>query len=156
MHIKTIPIASGTGLSTAQQDALRAVVALMIPGSAQYQVPGADDEVIFADIASSLGRDTGSVVQALKYLDGMSNGFFLDAPVPTRQAVVERFRSAHPSLATVLVAVTTRCYYRDDRVMRSIGMDPRPPFPQGFEVEQGDWSLLDPVRARGKIYRDAS
>jgi hypothetical protein len=155
MTTKTIPISSGTGLSSAQQDALRALVALMIPGSALYQVPGADDEAIFADIASSLGRDTSSVVQAINYLDGMSDGFFLGAPAAARWELVERFRSAHPLLAMVLVAVTTRCYYRDDRVMRSIGMDPRPPFPQGFEVAQGDWSLLDPVRARGKIYRDA-
>jgi len=28
-------------------------------------------------------------------------------------------------------------------------------FPKGFEVEQGDWSLLDPVLARPKLYRDA-
>ena len=40
-------------------------------------------------------------------------------------------------------------------VMRSLGMEPRPLFPKGFEVEQGDWSLLDPVRARPKLYRDA-
>ncbi|MGH7054344.1 MAG: hypothetical protein ACREFK_16060 [Stellaceae bacterium] len=31
--------------------------------------------------------------------------------------------------------------------MRSLGMEPRPPYPKGFEVESGDWSLLDPVRA---------
>src|SRR6516162_1999713 len=42
-----------------------------------------------------------------------------------------------------------------DRVMRSLGLEPRPPYPKGFEVEQGDWSLLDPVRARPKLYRDA-
>jgi len=39
--------------------------------------------------------------------------------------------------------------------MRAIGMELRPPFPRGFEVAQGDWSLLDPVRARGRIWRDA-
>ena len=38
--------------------------------------------------------------------------------------------------------------------MRSLGMEPRPAFPKGFEVERGDWSLLDPVRARPKLYRD--
>ena len=40
--------------------------------------------------------------------------------------------------------------------MASIGMEPRAPFPNGFDVQQGDWSLLDPVRARGKIYRDVN
>ena len=38
--------------------------------------------------------------------------------------------------------------------MRSLGMEPRPPVPKGFEVEQGVWSLLDPVRARPTLYRD--
>jgi hypothetical protein len=40
--------------------------------------------------------------------------------------------------------------------MRSLGMEPRPPFPTGHEVEQGDWSLLDPVRKRAKFYRDVA
>ena len=43
-----------------------------------------------------------------------------------------------------LVRVVLLCYYRDDRVMRSLGQEPRPPFPKGHVVEQGDWSLLDP------------
>jgi len=49
--------------------------------------------------------------------------------------------------------VTAQCYYRDDRVMLSIGMEPRPPHPLGYVVEQGDWSLLDPVRGRDDLYR---
>jgi hypothetical protein len=32
--------------------------------------------------------------------------------------------------------------------MRSPGQEPRPPFPEGHVIEQGDWSLLDPVRER--------
>jgi hypothetical protein len=49
--------------------------------------------------------------------------------------------------------VVLLCYYRDDRVMHSLGQEPRAPFPKGHEVEQGDWSLLDPVRARPPIWR---
>jgi hypothetical protein len=37
--------------------------------------------------------------------------------------------------------------------MQSLGLEPRPPFPKGHVVEQGDWSLLDPVRARPPMYR---
>ena len=51
-------------------------------------------------------------------------------------------------------AVTARCYYRDDRVMRAIGMEVRPPFPLGFEVKQGDWSLLDRYGRAERAYRD--
>ena len=39
-------------------------------------------------------------------------------------------------------------------MLEAIGVEPRPPFPKGYQVEQGDFSLLDPVRARGPIWRD--
>ena len=54
-----------------------------------------------------------------------------------------------------IVTLVMQCYYRDDRVMRAIGMEPRAPFPLGFELEQGDWEMLEPVQRRGKIWRDA-
>jgi hypothetical protein len=38
--------------------------------------------------------------------------------------------------------------------MRSLGMEVRARFPDSFEVEQGDWSLLDPVCVRPKLYRE--
>lgn len=141
-------------LSDDEGRSLRCVVALIIPASDEYHVPGADDETIFADILASIDRDANAVRQALQRLHELSKGIFADVPADVQRSIVRQFRDENPSLAAVLVAVTARCYYRDDRVMRSLGMEPRPPFPKGFEVEQGDWSLLDPVRARPKIYRD--
>jgi len=52
--------------------------------------------------------------------------------------------------------VVLLCYYRDDRVMRSLGQEPRSPFSKGHVVEQGDWSLLDPVRKRAPMWRRAT
>lgn len=63
----------------------------------------------------------------------------------------KRFR-ALPAVF-VLVSLILQCCYRDDRIMRSLGMEVRPPFPDGYEVEAGDWSLLDPVRRRAPFYR---
>ena len=145
-------------LSAEERRALRCLAALMIPASDEYGVPGADDEAIFADIVRSLGRDADAVRRALRRLDELSLGAsgglpFADLPTEERGALAQRLRDEQPALAAVLVAAVVRCYYRDDRVMRSLGMEPRPPFPRGFEVEQGDWSLLEPVRARGPIWR---
>ena len=50
--------------------------------------------------------------------------------------------------AATLVRVVLQCYYRDDRVLRSLGLELRAPFPKGYTLEQGDWALLDPVKAR--------
>jgi hypothetical protein len=41
-------------LTPAQSDDLRAIAAVMIPASAEFDVPGADDPVIQADIVATL------------------------------------------------------------------------------------------------------
>lgn len=142
-------------LTDAERRALRCVVANMIPASAEYGIPGADDDVIFADIVASLDRETGPVRQALAQLDLLCGHPFGEATLEHRCNALDQFRRDNPALTAALIAATVRCYYRDDRVMRSLGMEPRPPFPKGFDVAQGDWSLLNPVRARGRLYRDA-
>ena len=46
-------------LTPAQRDDLRAIAGVMIPASAEFDVPGADDPAIQADIVATLGRDAG-------------------------------------------------------------------------------------------------
>ena len=45
----------GAELTTAQLRDLRRLAGFMVPASAEYGVPGADDGAIFADIARSVG-----------------------------------------------------------------------------------------------------
>jgi hypothetical protein len=142
-------------LTGSEQQSLRCIVAHMIPASAEHGVPGADDDRIFADIVASLDREAAAVRQALALLDQLAGGALHTLPVERQRSVLQDFRKQQPASTTALIATTVRCYYRDDRVMRSLGMEPRPPFPEGFDVPQGDWSILEPVRARGRIYREA-
>jgi hypothetical protein len=142
-------------LSPAEFRSLRALVGIIIPASARHGVPGADDDLIFADIVASLGADTAEMQDGLRRLDALAGGCFADLEAAQRMAIAERFRESEADMLPPWVTVTVQCYYRDDRVMRSLGMEPRPPFPGGFNVEQGDWSLLDAVRGRPKLWRDA-
>ena len=57
-------------------------------------------------------------------------------------------------VVTALGHAVLQCYYRDDRVIRALGIEPRAPFPKGRVLEQGDWSLLDAVRGRPRMWRD--
>ena len=132
---------------------LRALACIIIPASATYGVPGADDEVIFKDILRSLERDYDDVCRALGHLAALVGHAFADLEPERRTEVATMFREAGGAPLAALVRVVLLCYYRDDRVMRSLGLEPRPPFPKGHIVEQGDWSLLDPVRARPPMYR---
>jgi len=143
-----------TTLSAGQVRSLRCVAAMMIPESSTYGVPSAADDAIFADILRSFGRDAAQVQAAMQMLDQLAGGTFADLDAAQRDAVAARFRDAGGEPLKLLARIILQCYYRDDRVMRSLDMEVRPPFPKGFEVEQGDWSLLDPVRKRAKIYRE--
>ena len=51
------PPAAWRTTTAAQRATLRAAAALVIPASAEFGVPGADDEIIAADIERTLGRD---------------------------------------------------------------------------------------------------
>src|SRR6202035_477253 len=140
-------------LSAKQVRDFRALAAMIIPASQTYEVPGADDEKIFGDILRSLERDRGDIGGALADLATLSGGASAELEPARRAEVAGRFRQTGGAPLAALVRVVLLCYYRDDRVMRSLGQEPRPPFPKGHLVEQGDWSLLDPVRARPPMYR---
>ena len=138
------------GLSPQESNDLRRVASLMVPASAEYNVPGADDPKIFADIEKSIGRDMGEIREALAALTGIAE---MDGA--KAMAVAETFRSKGGAPVAAVERCVLQCYYRDDRVVISLGLEARPPFPKGYTLEQGDWSLLDPVRARKKMWRDA-
>jgi hypothetical protein len=156
---KTSPSASllsardDEGLTDAQARDLRALAGAMIPASAEYNVPGADDELIFADILRSLDRDCDDCRAALKQLAQLSGGSFADLTSERRNEVAATLKTNGGAPLAALSRVVLLCYYRDDRVMHSLGQEPRAPFPRGHKVEQGDWSLLDPVRKRAPMHR---
>lgn len=141
-------------LSPAEIDDLRAFADMMIPASSAYGVPGADDPTIFADILANLGRDRDDVATALRRLTELAGGTtFASLPAERRRAVGEALRVEGGLPLAAITRVILLCYYRDDRVMGSLGQEPRPPFPKGHTVEQGDWSLLDPVKKRPPLWR---
>ena len=146
---------SAETLTAAQRDDLRVVAGMIIPESAEYRVPGADDSRIQADILATLGRDTKQVAAALDHLARLA-GMPLARLDPTlREAVAKEFRANGGAPAATLVRVVLQCYYRDDRVLRSLGLELRPPFPNGHVLPDGDWSLLDPVKKRPSKLRQA-
>jgi hypothetical protein len=142
-------------LSPEQRRSLRCLAEMMIPASTEFGVPSAGDDAIFADILHSFGRDADKVQHVMRTVETLSGGCLADLPPVRRAAVIAELRASGGMPLTLLSRIILQCYYRDDRVMHSLGMEVRPPFPKGFEVEQGDWSLLDPVRARAPFYRNA-
>ncbi len=169
-------IATDNPFTADQERALIAFAGAAIPASSAYAVPGADDPLIAADILATARRYADAIGAALDREDRLAiarhGAKFVDLDAAAKKSQIERANQprssddasddaedeldrARFSAHRTMLSIIAQCYYRDDRVMRSLDMEPRSPFPEGFEVEEGDWSLLEPVRRRGKVYRDA-
>lgn len=135
-----------TTLSEPERERLRRIAAMIVPASAEFAVPGADDAAIFAEIVTDAEAKIAETRAAIAAVDALGD---LDAA-----AMGAALQKTAPEAAAHLQVIVTQCYYRDPRVLEAIGVEPRPPFPKGYEVGQGDFSLLDPVRARGPIWRE--
>jgi hypothetical protein len=140
-------------LTPALRDDLRMLAGIIIPPSIEFDVPGADDPAIQEDILATLGRDAAPVRDALDLLASLARAPLADLDSPRRQAVAMELRATGGSAVAALTRVVLQCYYRDDRVVRSLGLEPRAPHPKGHVLEDGDWALLDLVRARPPFWR---
>lgn len=132
--------------STAEQATLAALVAQIIPASEQFSQPAANDPDILRDILASAAPLRDRLAEALASLAEQN----VDAETAAT------FRQTYPVEADLIQTVTVQCYYRDARVMRALDIAVRPPFPNGYRQEPNDFSLLEPVRQRGEIYRKTS
>jgi len=136
--------AASRPFSEAEQRALATLGAQIIPASDIHDQPGADDPEILRDILTSAARLRDTLAPALATLPPGED-------ISAAQAA--DFRQAYPDEAELIQTLTVQCYYRDSRVMRALTIQPRPPFPIGYPQDPNDFSLLEPVRARGEIYR---
>lgn len=130
----------------------RRLAGIMLRACAEYDVPGA--AAIFADIMRSLGRDRNDVRKALAQLRALVGEDFYTLEASTAEAAATALLGRDGAEIVALGRAVLQCYYRDDRVVRSLGLEPRAPYPKGHVLEQGDWSLLDAVRGRPRMWRD--
>lgn len=149
-------IATDSPFGEPQRELLAALAALMIP--AENELPSAADSAIFAAVVAGLVRQPGQVDAGLGLLTSMAKERF-SAPFPSLNSadkleLVATLRSELPAFMTLFESTVAAAYYRDDRVLRSLDLPARAPFPEGHAVTPTDWSLLDPVRQRPPFYRN--
>ena len=143
-----------SGLSAAERRDLAAIAGTMVPADAALGMPGADDPAILADIEKSIGRDLPSIREAMAAIARQAGGAFPGLDRDRREALIDGWYKSGGAATTMLGRLVLGAYYRDDRVLTALGLEARAPFPKGYTLEQGDWSLLDAVRHRPKLWRD--
>ena len=132
---------------------MEAFLDLVIPPGADGRMPGAGSLGLAAGLAASLEADAslGPLVQAgLRAVQeaalARDAAGFAGLSVAGRLEVVEAQARAQPMLMVAIARHLYPAYYQHPRVLESLGEPPRPPFPEGFEVEPTDPVLLAKLR----------
>lgn len=147
--------------TAAQQRVLVHVLDDIVPASADGRRPAAGQLGVAAYLDQSLDalpELKAMIAQGLDALDALARQRHpggLDAlPAPERAAVLAAHAGTEHSFPPILILHAFAGYYQEPRVLAALGMPPRPPHPEGYAMGPDDLSLLDPVRKRGKLYRE--
>jgi hypothetical protein len=100
-------------LTADQSRSLRRLADMMIPANAEYAVPSAGDDAIFADILRNFGRDAENVLAVLRTLDEMAGGVFAGLEPARREAVATRLLKSGSESLMYLGRIILQCYYCD-------------------------------------------
>lgn len=142
-------------LNPSHRPVLQALLDTMIPANQELSAPSGGTEEIVDDVVATLtGNSVELVTSFLDKLTTLEGGSFAELDASSRWQQFKELERTDGHAIRVLGGILLQCYYRNDAVLQSLGMDARSPFPQGNEVGQGDWSLLEPVKRRGKLYRE--
>ena len=139
---------------------LRAVLDEIIPPSDDGGFPGAGELGVGERIEEMLAQqpELGRIIeQGLASIGrlaerGHPSGFG-GLPRSERAALLREVEAAEPAFFGALVMHTYFGYYTDRRITDRLGVR-NPPQPDGYDLELGDLRILDPVRARPKLWRD--
>ncbi|MCA3377191.1 MAG: hypothetical protein INF64_08685 [Roseomonas sp.] len=138
-------------LTMVERATLHRLMGIMVPADPEMALPSAADPLIFEDCIRTLGRDAAAIRAVLAELLRLG---FLDLPIAQAEDMAMVLLGETRAEVLALSRVVAAAYYRDDRVMLAHGREPRPPFPKGHAITQGDWALLDAVKQRKPIWRD--
>ncbi|MCC6848239.1 MAG: gluconate 2-dehydrogenase subunit 3 family protein [Deltaproteobacteria bacterium] len=149
-------IPAAADLSADQRRALACVLDALVPPSPDGRLPGAGAAGVATHVERTLRTLPdlrAMVVDGLRDLDVQARAQhgrpFVACGEGERAALV-----AAQGFGYALVPHTYVGYYQQDAVLEAIGMEPRPPHPKGYTVAENDLSLLAPVKARSKRYRE--
>ena len=134
-------------MTDSERQLLDAVLDTIIPPSTDGRLPGAGEVGLGAAVQQAMA---GAVEPGLAALPAD----FAELPVAERQAALEGLGTSQPGFVPGLLFHSYVGYYQDARVVEALGLEARPPFPKGYDMEPNDLTLLDAVRQRPSMVRE--
>ena len=152
--------APAPALSDDQARVLAAVLDTLIPPSEDGRLPGAGELGLAVYVEQALQQAPALlplITRGLAILDDLarpaSPAGFAALPQPGRAELLTRLSESDPGFLPGLLYHTYAGYYQSPRVVEALGLEARPPYPEGYAMEPTDFRLLDAVRRRPKLYR---
>lgn len=142
-------------LTEEEMRTLTIILNQIIPPGEDGIMPGASDVGFFAYLQNEnliqwIREGLFGIVEEAR---NKYNQNFSALDVAEQIKFIELMRRKFFKFFSRLTTLVIQCYYQDDRVLAAIGLDARPPFPEGYIVEEGDLTLLEAVYLREKMYR---
>lgn len=132
-----------------------ALLNLVIPPNASGSLPGAGTLGLSAAVARGLQDDpllgpmvTGGVQAIWEAARSEHPEGFAGMTPEAGTKLVQIQVSANPFFMMGMLRYLYPAYYQHPHVLKGIGEVPRPPFPEGFDVEATDARLLEKLQAR--------
>jgi len=145
-------------LSDPQMSIFASVLDVLIPASEDGALPAAGEIGLGETICQRAEELLPVLSEALDALEervaALEVENFDSLPAAEKRPLLEAVAAEHPAFLPALLFQTFSNYYQDSRVLRGLGLEARPPYPLGYDLEAGDLDLLEPVRRRGTLYRD--
>lgn len=149
---------NGKTLTDSQMNLLAKIAECLIPKTTN--MPSAAEigaaEYIDSNIQTS-AESKKLVIQGLQSIEIKATDTgkeFKDLDIDERTNILKYIEETHPSFFNYVLKQTCNAYYTNSSILDLIGAPNRPPQPAGYDLEQGDLSSLEAVRARGPIWRD--
>ena len=139
---------------------LTALLDTLIPESEDGRLPGAGQLGLARALAEQEPDLRPLISQGVAALDALAAqrgaASFAELPAQERGELVAAYASEGAPLIPALVFHTYTRYYQERRVVEALGLDHRPPYPEGFPMQPTDTKLFENVRQRGTLYRPTS
>lgn len=148
-------------LSPEESEMLRGLLDVVVPPSADGRLPGAG-ELDLVDHVVRVSRQMPMLRPVLDYglttlaeLAGSRRaGGWASLSLAERTALLEEFTRSDQFFLPAFLFLAYSGYYQHPRVVTALGLEPRAPHPHGYAMPPDDLTLLERVRARGRLYRE--
>lgn len=137
---------------------LKVVLDTMLPGDEALGMPPASS--LDFELYQLRHGATAEIERFLVVLAGVVDKKFgqpfdtLDAA--QRMAAINGCKVTDVRAFSAFVNHALRAYYTDRAILQRLSTDAVPPFPAGNQLDDDDWTLLEPVYERGPIWRGAN